>query len=77
MPLIQESDLFADLKSMVSVGLSSVSCAGLNLELVAKGLNEMKCLCIGLGGGSLPLFLTNQLQGLSSWLFHTVTSKED
>lgn len=54
---------FEYLKSMVSVGLSSVSCAGLNLELVAKGLNEMKCLCIGLGGGSLPLFLTNQLQG--------------
>ncbi|KAI5066270.1 hypothetical protein GOP47_0018894 [Adiantum capillus-veneris] len=54
---------FEYLKSMVSVGLSSINCAGLNLELVAQGKSKMRCLCIGLGGGSLPLFLANKLQG--------------
>lgn len=54
---------FEYLKSMVSVGLSSISCAGLNLDLVSKGQSEMRCLCIGLGGGSLPLFLAHKLKG--------------
>ncbi|MCO5570268.1 hypothetical protein L7F22_023987 [Adiantum nelumboides] len=48
---------------MISVGLSSINCAGLNLELVAQGKSKLRCLCIGLGGGSLPLFLVNKLKG--------------
>ena len=48
---------------MISVGLASVNCGGLDLEYVARGMKQMRCLCIGLGGGSLPLFLANKLQG--------------
>ncbi|KAJ7567759.1 hypothetical protein O6H91_01G005700 [Diphasiastrum complanatum] len=48
---------------MVAVGLSTVSIGGLNLELVRKGVQQMRVLCIGLGGGSLPLFLAQNLPG--------------
>lgn len=54
---------FEYLKSMASIGLASVSCAGLDLEHIAKGEKQMRCLCVGLGGGSLPLFLANKMQG--------------
>ncbi|KAH7429861.1 hypothetical protein KP509_09G068900 [Ceratopteris richardii] len=54
---------FEYLKSMISVGLSSIHCGGFDLDFVAKGERTMRCLCIGLGGGSLPIFLANKLQG--------------
>lgn len=74
MILVQEQDnvhllqiptclAFEYLKSMVSIGLATVSCAGLDLELVAEGKKQMQTLCIGLGGGSLPLFLVNKMPG--------------
>ncbi|CAI9271273.1 unnamed protein product [Lactuca saligna] len=50
------------LKSMVSAGLASVSC-NYDLESVVNGKNSMKILCIGHGGGSLPLFLAYKIPG--------------
>ena len=52
----------ADLKSMVSAGLASLSC-NYDLEGSAYGKNTMKVLCIGHGGGSLPLFLASKIPG--------------
>ncbi|KAL8211447.1 hypothetical protein R6Q57_005884 [Mikania cordata] len=50
------------LKSMVSVGLTSLLC---NCEMLTSvyGKTSMKVLCIGHGGGSLPLFLAYKLPG--------------
>ncbi|KAI3746698.1 hypothetical protein L6452_09137 [Arctium lappa] len=50
------------LKSMVSAGLASLSC-NYDLESSAYGKNTMKVLCIGHGGGSLPLFLASKIPG--------------
>ncbi|XP_004296411.1 PREDICTED: uncharacterized protein LOC101314740 [Fragaria vesca subsp. vesca] len=51
------------LKSMLSVGLASIACCDYNLKKVANGKDTMRVLCIGHGGGSLPLFLASKLQG--------------
>lgn len=50
------------LKSMVSAGLASLSC---NYDLLSSvyAKNTMKVLCIGHGGGSLPLFLASKIPG--------------
>lgn len=50
------------LKSMVSAGLASLSC-NYDLESCAYGKNTMMVLCIGHGGGSLPLFLASKIPG--------------
>lgn len=55
---------FSDLKSMLSVGLASIACCDYNLKKVANGKETMRVLCIGHGGGSLPLFLASKLQGI-------------
>lgn len=47
---------------MVSAGLASLSC-NYDLESVVNGKNNMKILCIGHGGGSLPLFLAYKIPG--------------
>ncbi|BBN10926.1 hypothetical protein MPTK1_5g07620 [Marchantia polymorpha subsp. ruderalis] len=54
---------FEYVKSLISAGLAAVSFAGLDVELVATGLQKMRILCIGLGGGTLPLFLAHYLPG--------------
>ncbi|XP_071736315.1 uncharacterized protein [Rutidosis leptorrhynchoides] len=50
------------LKSMVSAGLASILC---NYDLLScvYGTNTLKVLCIGHGGGSLPLFLASKIPG--------------
>ncbi|KAI3776101.1 hypothetical protein L1987_45864 [Smallanthus sonchifolius] len=50
------------LKSMVSAGLTSLSC---NYDMLSSvyGKTSMKILCIGHGGGSLPLFLAYKIPG--------------
>jgi hypothetical protein len=40
-----------------------VSLGGLKIEQVANGTTKMRILCVGLGGGSLPLFLAHNLPG--------------
>lgn len=61
--MIEVSLVVADVKSMISVGLSTMSLVGLNLEQVASRRKQIRILCIGLGGGSLPLFLAHNLPG--------------
>ncbi|CAM6096000.1 unnamed protein product [Calypogeia fissa] len=48
---------------MISAGLSAVSLSGLDLQRVHSGYEKIRILCIGLGGGSLPLFLAHNLPG--------------
>ncbi|MFS8019462.1 putative S-adenosyl-L-methionine-dependent methyltransferase [Helianthus anomalus] len=50
------------LKSMISAGLTSLSC---NCDMLSSvyGKTSMKVLCIGHGGGSLPLFLACKIPG--------------
>ncbi|GAB2295303.1 hypothetical protein Dimus_029476 [Dionaea muscipula] len=50
-------------KSMVSVGLVSLASCKYTLRNAARGKETMRVLCIGHGGGSLPLFLANTIRG--------------
>ncbi|GAB2210373.1 hypothetical protein Droror1_Dr00015639 [Drosera rotundifolia] len=50
-------------KSMASVGLASLACCGFDLSSAARSENPMRVLCIGHGGGSLPLFLATTIEG--------------
>lgn len=59
---------FSDLKSMVSVGLTSMASCGYGLLNAIQGKQNLNILCIGHGGGSLPLFLASKIQGESSSL---------
>ena len=56
---------FADLKSMVSLGLSTIVSSNYDLMAAVHGKKRMHILCIGHGGGSLPLFLASKIQGRS------------
>ncbi|CAM8932908.1 unnamed protein product [Rhodiola kirilowii] len=51
------------LKSMVSTGLATISCSNFDLASAVHGDTRMRILCIGHGGGSLPLFLANKIKG--------------
>lgn len=51
------------LKSMVSTGLATIASCNYDLTNVIKGKKTMNILCIGHGGGSLPLFLASKIQG--------------
>ncbi|PKA65121.1 hypothetical protein AXF42_Ash013242 [Apostasia shenzhenica] len=53
----------SDLKSMVSAGLTALSSSGFNLHNAVNGKATMNVLCIGHGGGSLPLFLASKIRG--------------
>ncbi|KAK4341646.1 hypothetical protein RND71_040147 [Anisodus tanguticus] len=53
-----------DVKSMVSAGLVTIASCKFDLESAVCGRKPMKILCIGHGGGSIPLFLTSKIQGL-------------
>ncbi|XVF38536.1 hypothetical protein REPUB_Repub20aG0110400 [Reevesia pubescens] len=50
-------------KSMVSLGLSTIASTNYDLMAAVHGKKRMHILCIGHGGGSLPLFLANKIQG--------------
>ncbi|KAL2651772.1 hypothetical protein R1flu_019900 [Riccia fluitans] len=54
---------FEYVKSLISCGLTALSLGGLDLKPVVSGLRQIRILCIGLGGGTLPLFLAHNLQG--------------
>nr|QTZ19417.1 S-adenosyl-L-methionine-dependent methyltransferases superfamily [Bixa orellana] len=51
------------LKSMVAVGMSAISSCHYELTAAIHGKKRMHILCIGHGGGSLPLFLASKIQG--------------
>ncbi|XVE81931.1 hypothetical protein DITRI_Ditri15bG0106000 [Diplodiscus trichospermus] len=51
------------LKSMVSLGLSTIVSSNYDLMAAVHGKKTMHILCIGHGGGSLPLFLASKIQG--------------
>lgn len=61
---------FADLKSMVSVGLSTIASCGYDIINAVHGKKTMNILCIGHGGGSLPLFLASRIKGEKISLTH-------
>ncbi|KAJ0967500.1 hypothetical protein J5N97_024417 [Dioscorea zingiberensis] len=51
------------LKSMVSVGLTTLASSDYDLLGAVMGEKNMNVLCIGHGGGTLPLFLASKIQG--------------
>lgn len=51
------------LKSMISVGLTTMASCGYDLLNAIQGKQNLRILCIGHGGGSLPLFLASKIQG--------------
>lgn len=63
--------LSVDLKSMVSTGLATIASSNYDLVSAAHGKKTMNILCIGHGGGTLPLFLASKIQGwgCSQFLF--------
>lgn len=56
----------ADLKSMVSSGLTTLASCNYEINSALQGKKNMHILCIGHGGGSLPLFLASKIQGENS-----------
>nr|DAD20048.1 TPA_asm: hypothetical protein HUJ06_021511 [Nelumbo nucifera] len=51
------------LKSMISVGLATLLSCHYDITSAVQGKKNMNILCIGHGGGSLPLFLATKIQG--------------
>lgn len=66
---IYDSDLLivslsADVKSMVSTGLATILLSnGDIIKNAIHGKQNIHILCIGHGGGSIPLFLARKIQG--------------
>ncbi|KAL2922980.1 Methyltransferase-like protein 13, partial [Bienertia sinuspersici] len=50
-------------KSMVSAGLTALLSSNYDLVNAVNGNKEIRVLCIGHGGGSLPLFIASKIQG--------------
>ncbi|XP_061355388.1 uncharacterized protein LOC133299911 [Gastrolobium bilobum] len=50
-------------KSMVSAGLATIASCNFDIISAVQGKKSMHILCIGHGGGSLPLFLASKIQG--------------
>lgn len=48
---------------MVSAGLTAVGSCNYDLINAIHGRKTMNILCIGHGGGSLPLFLSSKIKG--------------
>lgn len=48
---------------MVSAGLTTIASCNYDLPNAVNGKKTMRILCIGQGGGSLPLFLASKIQG--------------
>ncbi|XP_015086722.1 uncharacterized protein LOC107029791 [Solanum pennellii] len=63
--LMQQAECLAVpyVKSMVSAGLATIASCRFDLESAVCGRKPMKILCIGHGGGSIPLFLASKIQG--------------
>lgn len=51
------------LKSLISAGFTTLASCNYKLAEVARGERIMRVLCIGHGGGSLPLFLASEIKG--------------
>lgn len=51
---------------MISVGLTTIASCGYDLLNAIRGKQILNILCIGHGGGSLPLFLASKIQGENS-----------
>lgn len=54
---------------MVSVGLATIASSDYDITSAVHGKKSMNILCIGHGGGSLPLFLASKIQGNSAHYF--------
>ncbi|KAK9671751.1 hypothetical protein RND81_12G052100 [Saponaria officinalis] len=50
-------------KSMVAAGLTALSTCNYDLTNAVGGNRKLRVLCVGHGGGSLPLFLASKIQG--------------
>ncbi|KAL3507512.1 hypothetical protein ACH5RR_032894 [Cinchona calisaya] len=50
-------------KSMISAGLATITSCNYDLSSAVCGKKIMNILCIGHGGGSIPLFLASKIQG--------------
>lgn len=50
-------------KSMISAGLSTISSCNFDLNSAICGKKIMNVLCIGHGGGSIPLFMASKFEG--------------
>ncbi|EEF34026.1 uncharacterized protein LOC8265731 [Ricinus communis] len=63
--LMQQSHCLAVpyLKSMISAGFTTLASCNYDLVGAVYGNKTMRVLCIGHGGGSLPLFLASKIQG--------------
>ncbi|KAJ3706381.1 hypothetical protein LUZ61_010086 [Rhynchospora tenuis] len=63
--LMQQSHCLAVpyVKSMVSVGLTALATSSFDLLHAVLGKKSMNILCIGHGGGTIPLFLASKIKG--------------
>ncbi|KAE9455525.1 hypothetical protein C3L33_12576, partial [Rhododendron williamsianum] len=59
-------------KSMVSTGLATLASCNYDLKSAVLGKKVMNILCIGHGGGTLPLFLGSKIQGWKRAVVHIV-----
>lgn len=50
-------------KSMVAAGLTALSSTNYDFANAVTGKKNLRILCVGHGGGSLPLFLASRIQG--------------
>lgn len=50
-------------KSMVAAGLTTIASCNFDIISARQGKKNMHILCVGHGGGSLPLFLASNIQG--------------
>jgi hypothetical protein len=55
---------------MVSAGLTALTSCSYDLSQAVSEQNTMKILCIGHGGGSIPLFLASKFKGRQSTGFN-------
>ena len=55
--------ILSDLKSMASVGLTTLASSGYDLLGAVMGERNINVLCIGHGGGALPLFVASKIRG--------------
>ena len=61
---------------MVSAGLTTIASCSFDIISALQGKKNMHILCIGHGGGSLPLFLASRIQGeicCTLWFFLVLT----
>lgn len=61
--MIEVMHSMSDLKSVVSAGLTTMASSGYDIYGAVTGSKTMRVLCIGHGGGSLPLFLASKIKG--------------